>query len=574
MRFIAPLLIALVVGIGGFFLGRITQETKQDGGSSSVATQGNEREILYWRAPMDPTEIYDEPGKSAMGMDLVPVYADDTESTAKEEREILYWQAPMNPSEIYDNPGKSAMGMDLVPVYADEAGSESGGLVSIDPATVQNMGVRTGRVHQMDFSRMIRTIGEVQYDEENLYQVNAKISGWIEKLHVNFVGEEVTAGQPLMDIYSPELVTTQEEYLLALRNAEKMSKSSIASIREDAEKLLESAQKRLEYWDIPEEEIDRLKQSGEVKKTIQLKAPATGVVIQKHAIEGAYIKAGMDLFQIADLRTVWVHGSFYENEVPWINEGQPVTMELSYLPGKTYSGRVSYIYPYLREKARDVHVRLIFSNPDLDLKPGMYANVELQGRMILDALVVPTEAVIRSGERTLIFVVQGEGKFEPREIRIGEEGGPGNAYLRVLSGLLAGEEVVTSAQFMLDSESRLQEAIQKMLADRKAMEGQASTGEEAEPNTMPEPQGKEEMEMDHSQMDHGSMDQDGSSDPANVDHGQIDHSQMNHAVPADSVMIDHSKMDHSKMNHDESNQEVEADSSKNNVHEHHGQNNS
>ena len=486
-RFIIPLLIALIVGVGGFYLGRTTQVPMVGGGSRASATEPGE--ILYWKAPMDPAEIYDAPGKSKMGMDLVPVYADQEEKEeGSSEREILYWQAPMNPTEIYDSPGQSAMGMDLVPVYADEAGSGAGGLVTIDPVTVQNMGIRTEQVHRMDFSRMIRTIGEVQYDEENLYQVNAKISGWIEKLHVNFVGEEVRAGQPLMEIYSPELVTTQEEYLLALRNAERMKNSSIASIKADADKLLESARKRLEYWDIPAEEIERLRQSGEAKKTIQLKAPATGIVIQKHAIEGAFIKAGMDLFQIADLRTVWVHASFYENEVPWIRERQPVNMELSYLPGKEYSGSVSYIYPYLREKARDVHVRLIFSNPDLDLKPGMYANVELQGKVIPDALVVPTEAVIRSGERTLVFVVRGEGKFEPREIRIGEEGGPGNSYLRVLSGLLDGEEIVTSAQFMLDSESRLQEAIQKMLNERQAMQMEDTPVPMTDSNMEPEAQ--------------------------------------------------------------------------------------
>ena len=504
IQFILMLLLALIVGVGGFYLGRSTQKYPTVGGSSGTGSQADGREILYWRAPMDPTEIYDAPGQSKMGMDLVPVYADEGEQEpASGEREVLYWQAPMNPSEIYDSPGKSAMGMDLVPVYADEAGGDSGGMVTIDPATVQNMGVRTGPVHRMDFSRAIRTVGEVEYDEENLYQVNAKIAGWIEKLHVNFVGEEVAAGQPLMDIYSPELVTTQEEYLLALRSAEQMKESSIASIREDAEKLLESAKKRLEYWDIPQDEIERLTHTGEVKKTVQLKAPATGVVIEKHALEGAYIKAGMDLFKIADLRTVWVHASFYENEVPWISKGQPVSMELSYLPGRDYTGRVSYIYPYLREKARDVHVRLIFSNPDLDLKPGMYANVELQGKVIPGALVVPSEAVIRSGERTLVFVVQGAGRFEPREISIGEEGGPGNGYLRVLSGLLEGEEVVTSAQFMLDSESRLQEAIQKMLADR--MQDQQESG-------LPEAQDTlDHSHMDHSQMNHGEMSQEADS---------------------------------------------------------------
>ncbi len=449
-----PLLLAALAA-GGFFLGRITTD-----GTTTVA-----------RHEM---------------------------SIAEGERKILYWQAPMDPTEMYDRPGKSKMGMDLIPVYEDEAGMESGSTVSIDPATVQNMGVRTDHARQMDFSRMIRTVGEVRYDEERLYLVNAKISGWIEKLYVNFIGDQVRQGDPLMEIYSPELVATQQEYLLALKNYRMLVESSVPSVREDAQKLLASARTRLEYWDIPPSEIERLEQTGEVKKTTLLEAPATGIVVKRDAMEGAYIEAGMDLFEIADLRTVWVHASFYDNEAPWISEGQPVEMELSYLPGKTYTGQVSYIYPYLREKARDVHVRLIFSNPDLDLKPGMYANIRLQGKVIPDALVVPSEAVIRSGTRAIVFVAHGEGRFEPREIRIGEEGGAGNSLVRVLSGLLGDEEVVTSAQFMLDSESRLQEVIRKMLQERTQSDAQPAGGE---PGAIPEMVSTASDESD-AQMDH------------------------------------------------------------------------
>ena len=421
---------------------------------------------------------------AAGGFFLGRITTDETAPVARHEvsitegeRNVLYWQAPMDPAEIYDQPGKSAMGMDLVPVYEDEAGAGSGSMVSIDPATVQNMGVRTDHARRMDFSRMIRTVGEVQYDEERLYLVNAKISGWIEKLYVNFIGDQVRQGDPLMEIYSPELVATQQEYLLALKNYGMLAESSIPSVREDAENLLASARTRLEYWDIPPSEIERLEQTGEVKKTTLLEAPATGIVVKRDAMEGAYIEAGMDLFEIADLRTVWVHASFYDNEAPWIREGQQVEMELSYLPGKTYTGQVSYIYPYLREKARDVHVRLIFSNPDLDLKPGMYANIQLQGKVIPDALVVPSEAVIRSGARAIVFVVRGEGRFEPREVRIGEEGGPGNHLVRVLTGLSGDEEIVTSAQFMLDSESRLQEVIRKMLQEQTQSSTQPASEE-------------------------------------------------------------------------------------------------
>ena len=386
----------------------------------------------------------------------------------------------MDPTEIYDAPGKSKMGMDLVPVYEGETATASGGVVSIDPGTVQNMGVRTGKVERTDFGRNIRTVGKIEYNEETLHSVNTKISGWIEKLYVSFAGEMVAKGDPLLEIYSPELVSTQEEYLLALRNKQVVRDVQYSPVQEDADRLLNSTRKRLEYWDIPESEIKRLEESGEVRRTVLLKSRASGMVVAKNAVEGSFIRAGMELFEIADLSTVWVHASVYDYEVPWIVQGQPAEMELSYLPGNTYEGRVSFVYPYLREKARDVHVRLVFPNPNLDLKPGMFVNVELEGRVIPDALVIPAESVIRSGERTIAFVVREEGKFEPREIRIGQEGGLDNAYVHVLGGLLEGETIVTSAQFMLDSESRLQEAIQKMLRERS---GKAARSQSAAVDT-------------------------------------------------------------------------------------------
>ncbi|GMQ82968.1 MAG: hypothetical protein BMS9Abin05_2438 [Rhodothermia bacterium] len=492
------IIIIIAAAGGGFFLGQLSS-SETTGGSGQA---DSERKVLYWQSPMNPTEIYDQPGKSAMGMDLVPVYENDasaqTPTSADSERKVLYWQSPMNPTEIYDGPGKSVMGMDLVPVYDDAAGSGPVGTVSIDPSTVQNMGVRTTTVIEEDFSRIIRTVGEVEYDEERLYLVNAKISGWIEKLHVNFLGAEVTEGDPLLEIYSPELVSTQEEYLLAFKNHEKITKVDYPVAHVDAERLLASARRRLEYWDIPDSEISRLEETYEVRKTILLLAPETGIVVQKKAIEGAFINAGVDLFQIADLRTIWVHASFYDDELPWIREGQRVEMELSYLPGKTYTGRVSYIYPFLRKKARDIHARLIFPNPNLDLKPGMYANIRLIGRPVPNALIIPSEAVIRSGERAIVFVDRGEGKYEPREIRIGEVGGVGNASIRVLSGVLKGESVVTSAQFMLDSESRLQEAIQKMLAARKSPTSDQKNGDL--PGEMPD------MDPDDAADEHLNMD--------------------------------------------------------------------
>ncbi len=456
-----PLLFGLAVGLSSCGSEKKTAE---------MAKTDKLEESQLWTCGMHPEVIVDEPGQCPKcGMNLVPVKLASSGPAGQEEpqgeRKILYWQAPMDPTEIYDEPGKSKMGMDLIPVYDDQATLGAGGSIRIDPVTVQNMGVRSAKVKRGDFSRSIRTVGQVDYNEEKLYIVNTKISGWIERLFVNYVGEMVDRGEPLLEIYSPELVTTQEEYLLALQTQKRLAQSGFESVREGAASLLESSRTRLLYWDIPISEIERLEKTGEVKKTVQLESPATGMVVHKNAIEGMHIKEGTDLYQIADLSTIWVHASVYDYELPWIRDGQTAQMELSYLPGKTFEGKVAYVYPYLREKARDVHVRLEFPNPGLELKIGMYANIDIQAPVIRDAVIIPTEAIIRSGARNVVFVVQGEGRFEPRQVMLGEEGD--NGMIRVVSGLLGNEEVVTSAQFLLDSESRLQEVILKLLAEKR-----------------------------------------------------------------------------------------------------------
>ena len=440
------------------------------GSDENIKAEGAETQL--WTCGMHPEVILDKPGQCPKcGMNLVPLKSQqtgekqDAQTAAANkdgERKILYWQAPMNPDEIYDKPGKSAMGMDLVPVYEDQA--SSGSAVRIDPVTVQNMGVRTAKVERTDFERSVRTFGHIEYNEERIFVVSSKISGWIEKLYVDYTGKPVRKGQPLLEIYSPDLVTTQQEYLLALKNKQLIGESQFTSIREGAESLLKATHQRLQYWDIPESEIQRLQDSGEVRKSLTLEAPATGIVVHKNAVEGLHIKEGMSLYQIADLSTVWVFVSIYDNEVPWIRAGQTAIMTLSYQPDKVLQGKVAYIYPYLNEKSRDIKVRLEFANPDLSLKPGMYANIWIQTSAIKNAIVIPSEAVIRSGERNLVFVTRGDGRFEPRTVRIGEESD--DDRIRIISGLRENEEVVISAQFLLDSESRLQEAIQKMLEEK------------------------------------------------------------------------------------------------------------
>jgi Cu(I)/Ag(I) efflux system membrane fusion protein/cobalt-zinc-cadmium efflux system membrane fusion protein len=317
-------------------------------------------------------------------------------------------------------------------------------------------------------------------------------------------------------------VTTQREYLLALKTQEKVASSSFETIRSGGSSLLEASRQRLEYWDIPESEIKQLEQSGEVKKAVTLKSPASGIVLHKNAVEGEYIKASTPAYKIADLSTIWVQTSVYDYEVPWIEEGQTAQMELSYQPGKTYEGTVAYVYPTLDQKTRTVQVRLEFPNPNQELKPGMFANVRIQTRPKNNVIVIPNEAIIRTGERNIVFIAKGEGVFEPREVNIGMEGGERNNEIEILEGVNPGEVVVTSAQFLFDSESRLQEAIQKMLQQKEVtsneeMENMDMTGEEMDHN---------EMQVDTT--DHSSMDMSGGEmNPDEVQADTIDHSNMN-----------------------------------------------
>lgn len=385
-------------------------------------------------------------------------------------KKIKYWASPMDPTYIRDEPGKSPMGMDLVPVYEEEGEEkEAASVIRIDPVTVQNMGVRLARVQRKPLVKNIRTYGTVTYDERKIYTVNTKFNGWIEKLYVDFVGDKVKKGQPLFDIYSPELVTAQQEYLLALQQCGSLCKSPYPSIREGAKRLIEASRTRLRYWDLTDEQINAIERTGKIRKTLTIYSPASGVVTQKDAFKGHYVKTGEHQYVIADLSNIWVDVDIYEYELPWVRQGMSAEMDLSYIPGKRFKGKVLYVYPFLEEKTRTAKLRLEFENPVYQLKPGMYANVYLKSVIAKSSLVIPQEAVIDSGVRKVVFIYLGKGKFQPRDVKIGVEGNENE--FQVLKGLHEGEEIVVSAQFMLDSESRLREAIQKMLELRKPAPG-------------------------------------------------------------------------------------------------------
>jgi Cu(I)/Ag(I) efflux system membrane fusion protein/cobalt-zinc-cadmium efflux system membrane fusion protein len=386
----------------------------------------------------------------------------------------------MDPGYVRDKPGKAPCGMDMVPVYEDAAGgAEAPGAIKVSGATIQSMGVRTARVDVRPLSRLTLAVGLVNFNERNLSTITTKVNGWVERLYVNATGDPVRKGQALLSIYSPELVSSQEEYLLALRNLKAMKSSPVKEMTDGARRLAEASRRRLAYFDISAGQIDALERTGEVKKQLTLASPANGIVTKRLITQGMYVQAGMPLLEVADLATVWVDADIYQYELPWIKVGQPVTMTLDYLPGQTFQGKIDYIYPYIKEASRTAKVRLRFPNPGLRLKPEMFAQVKIESPVTLKAVVVPADAVIDTGLKQYVFIALGEGRFEPREVKLGVLGNDG--LREVLAGLKGGEDVVVSAQFMLDSESRFREAVQMMMPG-KDTEGK----KEGTPPAMPE----------------------------------------------------------------------------------------
>jgi len=392
-----------------------------------------------------------------------------------QQRKILFYRSPMNPAVTSPVPKKDAMDMDYVPVYAD-AGTgvaDAAGTVKIDAVTVQNIGVRTAIAKMTTLSHIVRAVGRVAYDEEHIVRLHPKTEGWIETLRVDKTGQWVKKNEDLLSIYSPQLVASQQEYVLALNGLNALKKSPIEDIRLGAEEMVTSSRERLKLLDVPEHQLHDLTHSHNVKKGLHIHTPAEGIVMQIGAREGQYVTPETELYMIADLSTVWVYAEIYEHELPWVKEGDPVEMQLAGVPGRIFNGHLAFIYPYAEAKTRTIKVRLVFDNAELLLKPDMFSEVTIYAGKQVDAVVIPAEAVIRSGAKNQVFIVRGPGKFEPRLITTGLSS---NGDVAVLEGLTAGEEVVTSAQFLIDSESRLHEATVKMT--------EPSTPQKPEPNRL------------------------------------------------------------------------------------------
>jgi Cu(I)/Ag(I) efflux system membrane fusion protein/cobalt-zinc-cadmium efflux system membrane fusion protein len=360
----------------------------------------------------------------------------------------------MNPNEVYDHPGKSKMGMDLVPVYEDEA--SNGGVVTINGTVQQNMNVKTAVVQRKVLSSQVVTNGILQTDEQKEYIVTTKVSGWIEKLYVNYTGQKVKKGQKLIDIYSPELVAAQQELITALAYSASVTNSTDKTIAGSGKDLITNSIRKLELLDIPDSEIKRIENTKEIKKYITLYAPFNGTVIHKNIIEGQKISAGTELLKIANLDNLWLIADIYEYELQKIKLGSSADITFTFLPGKTFKSKISFIYPTLDDKTRTIKVRFDMPNYDDQLKPSMFANIIINGRNLGDYPVIPEQAVLRTGEKDIVILSLGDGRFKPVEVKLGDYS---EGEYQVLDGLTAGDTIVTSAQFLIDSESNLQAAL-------------------------------------------------------------------------------------------------------------------
>ena len=408
-----------------------------------------------------------------LGAQREPASMASMESESTEEREILYWVAPMDPNYRSDEPGKSPMGMDLVPVYADgEPAPDSEG-VSVDPRFLQNFAVRTTPVAEGSMPVTIRTLGVLAHNEEKVFSVNTKFEGWIEDARFNNVGERVQQGDVLFAIYSPQLVTTQREYLAAIAYETRLRESNAYDEAvERASSLVGAAEERLRYWDITPEQIDELRASEAASRTVEFASPVSGFIVEKmgDSLEGMKLTPGMTVLKIADHSTLWAEVEFYESDLQYLREGQRVSVEVEAFPNRSWQGRILFFNPAVSPETRTLTGFVEIANADLRLRPQMFATITASLGGSASALMVPEQSVLHSGDRAVVIVAKGDGRFEPREVHLGRTN---DGMQEVLHGLASGEEVVTSSQFLIDSESNLRAAITQLLdepAEEPAMD--------------------------------------------------------------------------------------------------------
>lgn len=439
--YIVLFLAGIILGAGGYYI--------LFGGKSNTEVHLREDEKILYSCGMHPNIIESESGTCPIcGMNLTPIKGSKKkDSKTPKDRKIIYWRAPMNPNEIYDAPGKSQMGMDLVPVYEDEGGAS--GVVTVDGSVLQSMNVKMEFVKSRNLSSTVYTNGTLVTDERKEFALTTKIDGWIEKLYINYTGQKVKKGQKLVDIYSPELVAAQQELLTAI-NYQSSVNNSIKS------EMTNNAKRKLELFDISKANIEKIIRTKKINKYMTLYAPFNGTVLSKNVLVGEMIKAGKKIIKIADLTNLWLKADIYESELGKISVGADTKVTFSYNTGKEYFGKVTFIYPTVNPTTRTVTVRIDIKNNNDELKPSMFGNVTIKGKSFGEFPTVPETAVLQSGKQSIVIRSLGEGRFKPVEVKLGQYS---EGYYQVLAGLKVNDAIVTSGQFMIDSESNLRAAV-------------------------------------------------------------------------------------------------------------------
>ncbi|MBL7003104.1 MAG: efflux RND transporter periplasmic adaptor subunit [Gammaproteobacteria bacterium] len=453
--------IILIIGLVGGHLSQpfIQQQLQIAGLMANSSTMSNdEPKILYWVAPMDANYRKDQPEQSPMGMDLVPVYEEKTS-----EPEVLYWVAPMDANYRRDKPGKSPMGMDLVPFYAENSTEE--GVVKISPVVQNNLGIRTATAQKGILNREINTVGYISFDEEKLFHLHTRVEGWVEKLVIKATGDPVKKGQKLFELYSPALVNAQEEYLTALRSKNKI--------------LISASTDRLSALGISKQHIKQLTKTRKVHQRIDYNSKNSGFIKDLKIREGMFIKPSMDVLTIGQIDTVWVIAEVFERQSGWVKEGQNVTMNVAAYPQKKWAGKVDYIYPVLDDKTRTLRVRIRFNNKEGLLKPNMFSRLTILSNSKKSSLLVKREAIIRNGQMERVVKSLGDGKFLSVKVETGNEN---SEFIEILSGLNESDVIVTSAQFLIDSESSLTASFNRM--DEPASKNRDASTTKAKSNMM------------------------------------------------------------------------------------------
>ncbi len=463
---VAALVGALLVGAAAGVGGTVAVMHGHGGGQAPAAVAKTQK----YHCPMHPGIVEDHPGECPIcGMKLVPIENGGAAGAATAgapsapagERKIAFYRSPMNPRETSPVPRKDEMGMDYVPVYEDEASGASTpvpGLatVSIDPQRQQLIGLRTAPVTRGPVGGSVRTPGRVAVDQTRVKKVNVKVGGFVEKVYVDFVGKAVQKGDPLFSLYSPDLVSAQNEYLLALKTRHALSSAGAGG--SSGEDLVASSRRRLKLWDVTDAEIEALERTGAPKKTLTIYSPISGVVTQKSVVEGATLEPGATPYEITDRSVVWVLADLYETDLAHVHVGDGGKLRLDAYPGRAFDGRVVFIDPTLDPKTRTAKARLELANPTGELKPDLFGDVVLTGAR-REGLRIPADAVVPTGAESVVFVSLGDGKFQPRAVQLGATDG---AEVEVVSGLTEGQAVVTRANFLIDSESRLRASLAAM----------------------------------------------------------------------------------------------------------------